>query len=167
MKWAAVSTKNNVNLNCLKQCDISEQFVNTILEKLENLDLNSTNSNEWLHNFMYNAATKETLPMQEKQDCTSHAWWYHIKRTIWFERSANCSKCQPNKQSKTPKRTRLDAKFFKSEYFKTEFAKINQSVINRELEKLFSQAKEQKIALKADPGKFSPWENPWSFQKTL
>ena len=44
----------------------------------------------------------------------------------------------PNKQSKTLKRTRLDAKFFKSEYFKTEFAKINQSVINRELEKLFS-----------------------------
>ena len=87
---------------------------------------------------MYNTATEETLPMQEKQDCTSHAWWYHIKRTIWFERSANCSKCQPNKQSKTPKRTRLDAKFFKSEYFKTEFAKINQSVINRELEKLFS-----------------------------
>ena len=62
----------------------------------------------------------------------------------------------PNKQSKTLKRTRLEAKFFKSEYFKTEFAKINQSVINRELEKLFSQAKEQKITLKADPGKFSP-----------
>ena len=41
-KRAALSTKKHVNLNYLKQPNISERFVNTILEKLENLDLNST-----------------------------------------------------------------------------------------------------------------------------
>ena len=41
-KRAALSTKKHVNLNHLKQPNISERFVNTILEKLENLDLNST-----------------------------------------------------------------------------------------------------------------------------
>ena len=46
VKQAAISTKKHVNLNCLKQPDISERFVNTTLETLESLDLNSTNSNE-------------------------------------------------------------------------------------------------------------------------
>ena len=39
VKRAAVSTKNHVNLNCLKQPNISQRFVNTTLEKLENLNL--------------------------------------------------------------------------------------------------------------------------------
>ena len=42
VKRGAMTTKKHVNLNCIKQPDISEQFVNAIIEKLENLDLNST-----------------------------------------------------------------------------------------------------------------------------
>ena len=40
VKWAAISNKKHVNLNCLKQLDISERFINTTLEKLEKLDIN-------------------------------------------------------------------------------------------------------------------------------
>ena len=65
VKWAAISTKKHVNLNYLKQPDISERFVNTTFEKLENLDLNSTNSvvNDHTISFI-NSATEETLPMR-------------------------------------------------------------------------------------------------------
>ena len=39
MKWTAISTKKHVDLNCLKQPDISEKFVNTNLKKLKKLNL--------------------------------------------------------------------------------------------------------------------------------
>ena len=67
VKRAAMSAKKHVNLNYLKQSDISEWFANTTLEKLGDLDLNSTNSviNDCLISSI-NSATEETLPMQEK-----------------------------------------------------------------------------------------------------
>ena len=67
VKGAAISIKKHVNLNYLKQPDISERFVNTNLEKLENLDLNSTDSimNDCLISCI-NSATEETLPVREK-----------------------------------------------------------------------------------------------------
>ena len=43
VKWGATSTKNYVGLNCVKQPDIIERFVNTTIEKLENLDLTQLN----------------------------------------------------------------------------------------------------------------------------
>ena len=65
VKWAAISTKKHVNLNCLKQSGISERFVNTTFEKLENLDLNSTNSVKNDHAISFiNSATEEALPMR-------------------------------------------------------------------------------------------------------
>ena len=39
VKQAGTSTKKHVNLNYLKQTDISERFINTTTEKLEHLDL--------------------------------------------------------------------------------------------------------------------------------
>ena len=67
MKRAVISTKKHIHLDYLKQPDISERCVKTILEKLKNLDLNSTNSvmNDHLISFI-NSATEETLLMQEK-----------------------------------------------------------------------------------------------------
>ena len=61
-----------------------------------------------------------------------------------------------NELSKTRKKIRLRAKFFKNGYFKGEAAKINQSAINRELDKLFSWTKEQVSTLKPTPGKSTP-----------
>ena len=58
-----------------------------------------------------------------------------------------------NELSKTRKKIRLRAKFFKNEYFKGEDAKINQSAISRELDKLFSRTKEHESTLKPAPGK--------------
>ena len=46
--------------------------------------------------------------------------------------------------------------FKKNDYFKAKAAKINQSAINRELDKLFSRANEQESTLKPAPGKCSP-----------
>ena len=69
-KW-----ESEFNLNSLKQPDISERLVNTIREKLENIDLNSV-KNEYLISFI-NSATEETIPMQEK---LAMAWWYYNKR---------------------------------------------------------------------------------------
>ena len=57
-----------------------------------------------------------------------------------------------NELSKTRKKIRLRAKFFKNEYFKGEDAKINQSAISRELDKLFSRTKEHESTLKPAPG---------------
>ena len=39
VKWVAISTKNYVGLNSVKQPETRERFVNTTREKLENLDL--------------------------------------------------------------------------------------------------------------------------------
>ena len=39
VRQAGTSTKKHVNLNYLKQPDISERFINTTTEKLEHLDL--------------------------------------------------------------------------------------------------------------------------------
>ena len=61
-----------------------------------------------------------------------------------------------NELSKTWKRMRLLAKFKKNDYFKAKAAKINQSAINRELDKLFSRANEQESTLKPAPGKCPP-----------
>ena len=45
-----------------------------------------------------------------------------------------------NELSKTRKRIKLRAKFFKNEYFEAESTKINPSAINRELDHLISRA---------------------------
>ena len=47
----------------------------------------------------------------------------------------------------------LRVKILKNEYFKAEATKISQSAINRELDKLFPQAKKQESTLKLAPGK--------------
>ena len=75
---------------------------------------------------------------------------YHLK-DLQIAQNANS-----NELSKTRKRIRLRAKFFKNEYFKAEAAKINQFAINRDLDKLFSRAKKQESTLKAAPGKCPP-----------
>ena len=74
VKWEAISTKKNGDLNYLKQPDISERFVNTTLEKLKKPDLNSTNSvmNDRLISSI-NSAIEETLPCEKKHNCTSNA----------------------------------------------------------------------------------------------
>ena len=61
-----------------------------------------------------------------------------------------------NEPSKTRKRIRLRAKFLKNEYFKAEATKINQSAINRKLDKPISRAKKQVSTLKPAPGKCPP-----------
>ena len=45
-----------------------------------------------------------------------------------------------NELSKTRKRIKLRAKFFKNEYFEAESTKINPSAINRELDHFISRA---------------------------
>ena len=65
-----------------------------------------------------------------------------------------------NELSKTRKRIRLLAKFLKNDYFKAKVAKINQSAINRELDKLFSRANKQESTLKPAPGKCPPPPSP-------
>ena len=72
-----------------------------------------------------------------------------------------------NKLSKTQKRIRLYAKFFKNGYFKTEFTKINQSAINREPEKLYSRANKQESTLKPAPGKCPPQKILDHFKKHI
>ena len=158
MKRAAISTKKHVKLNYLKQPDISERFVNTTLEKLENLDLNSTNSvrNDRLISSI-NSATEDTLPVREKTCCTSH--WDNdiiLKEVYDLKDQQITQNANPNELSKIRKRIRLRAKFLKNEYFKAGAPKFNQSAINRELDKLFSRVKKQESTLKPAPGKCLP-----------
>ena len=73
MKRAVISAKKHANLNYFKLLDSSEQFVNTSLENLENLDLNSSKSviNDCLISSI-NSATEETLLKRGKHNCSSH-----------------------------------------------------------------------------------------------
>ena len=64
VKRAAISTKEHVKLNYLKQPDISERFVNTTLEKLEKNSTISVMNDSLIYSI--NSATEETLPMREK-----------------------------------------------------------------------------------------------------
>ena len=75
-----MSAKTYVNLNHLKQSDISEWFANTTLEKLGDLDLNSTNSviNDCLISSI-NSATEENITNARKNKILpAMAWWYYI-----------------------------------------------------------------------------------------
>ena len=68
---------------------------------------------------------------------------------------------------KFQKKIRLRAKFLKNEYFKAEAATMNQSAINRDLDKLFPRAKNQESTLKAAPGKCPPPQKIFDhFKKT-
>ena len=139
VKRAAISTKKHVYLNYLKQPDISERFVNTTLEKLENLDLNSTNSvmNDRLISSI-NSATEETLPVREKTRL--YQPWHDdiiLKELYDLKDRQIAQNANSNELSKTQRRIRLRANFLKNEYFKADATKINRSSTNRELEKLF------------------------------
>ena len=143
VKRAETSTKKHVNLNCLKQPGIRERFVNNTRGKLENLDLNSTNflMNDHLISSI-NSATEETLQMREKTRL--YQPWHNdimLKELDDLKDQQIAQNASSNELSKTRKRIRLHAKFFKIECFKVEAVKINQSAINRELDKLFSRAK--------------------------
>ena len=123
VKQAAISMKNHVNFNCLKQPDISERFVNTILEKLENLDLNSTNyvMNDRLISSI-NSATEYTISMQEKTRL--YQPWHDdiiLKELFDLKVQQMAQNANSNELSKTRKKIRLHAKFSKNEYFKVEF----------------------------------------------
>ena len=72
VKRAAISTEKHINLNYLKQPDISKRFVNTTLKKLENLDLNSVINDRLISSI--NSATEETLSMWEKRPL--HQPWH-------------------------------------------------------------------------------------------
>ena len=54
------------------------------------------------------------------------------------------------------KRIRLRSKHLRNQFYKSEAEKINQFAINRELDKLFSRAKNQETTLKSTTGKCPP-----------
>ena len=117
VKRAAVFTKKHVNLNYLKQHDISERFVNTTLEKLENLDLNSINS-------VINDRFISSITYAKKQNKTQlHQPWHDdiiLKELHDLKDQQIAQNANSNKLSKTWKRIRLRAKFLKNEYFEAD-----------------------------------------------
>ena len=84
----------HVNLDFFRKPGVSKRFVNTTLEKLKNLELNSNNSvMKYCFISSINPATEETM-QEKKMMVPAMTWCYHIKRTVCFQRSANCLKCQ-------------------------------------------------------------------------
>ena len=78
-----------------------------------------------------NSATEETLPMWEKNTIVPAVLrWYHHKRAVWYERSANCYE--------NSKKSGCMLNFLKINILKQKLH--DQSEINRELDKLFSRA---------------------------
>ena len=112
--------------------------------------------NDWLISSL-NSATEETLPMQEKTRLYQ-PWHDDIILKELYDLKDQQIAQNPNSHelSKTLKGIRRRTKFLKNEYFETAAAKINQSAINRELDKLFSRAKKQESTLKPAPGKCHP-----------
>ena len=154
-----VNTKKKfLNMNCLKQPEICERFVNKVSEKLESIDLDSTNSeiNENLISSIKSSA-EETIPFQEKtrlyqpwHDDDILRELYELKDQLILQNASR------NQLSNIRKRIRLRAKSLRNDYYKSEAEKINQSAINRELDKLFFRAKRQETTLKPAPSKCPP-----------
>ena len=158
IKRKVVPKKKILNLKCLKQTEIQDRFISTTVTKLENIDLTTTNSeiNDQLLSSI-NTSAEESIP---KLDNTRlYQPWHNdnlLKELYELKDQQISQNANSNELSKTRKRIRLRSRFLRNQYFKSEAEKINQLAINRELEKLFSQAKKQETTLKTAPSKCAP-----------
>ena len=81
---------------------------------------------------------KKQYQCKKKHDCTRHSINDILKELSDFKDQRTAQNVNFNEISKTWRRIGLDAKFFKNECFKAEADNIDQSAIERQLDKLFS-----------------------------
>ena len=147
-----------LDINALKRSETSEQFSNAVTAKLDNVDMNATNTeiNDHLIRSI-NTSAEDTLPLKPRTRL--YQPWHDddILRTMYDQKDQLIAHNADTKQlSSIRKRIRNRAKYLKNEHFKAEAEKINQHAINRDLEKLFQRAKNQETLFKTSPGKISP-----------
>ena len=145
--------KEQLDVKSLNDPVIHTNFINAAAEHLSVIDLEADNSsiNSQFVNAINTAAT-ETLSKKSRTRF-SQPWQNDtILKELYDERD---SQRKNNASSKTintsTKRIRKRARFLRDEHFKAEATKINQYAINRELDKLFAKAKQQKTTLRAVP----------------
>ena len=106
---------------------------------------------------MINEAAEEILPRIESRQATQP--WHNDEtlKALYIQKDELISKNAGFKTlSRIRKKMRLRARHLRNEYFKSEAEKMNQLAINREIEKLFAQAKKQETTLRTPSGSCQP-----------
>ena len=157
-KQHLIPNKKHLNLNLLKDPDVQQNFLENAVIKLESIDLkcNNTMINEQFTTSI-NKSAEQTLPVLEKSRL--YQPWHDddVLKSLYDLKDQQIAKNADNKQlSNTRRKIRLRSKYLKNEYYKAEAGKINQSAISRELDKLFSRAKNQETTLKQTSRKCAP-----------
>ena len=166
-KQHLIPNKKHLNLNSLNDPDVQQNFLETAVNKLESIDLqcNNTMINEQFTTSI-NKSAEQTLPVLEKPRL--YQPWHDddVLKSFYDLKDQQIAKNADNKQlSSTRRKIRLRSKYLKNEYYKAEADKINQSTISRELDKLFSRAKNQETTLKRLVN--VPQRNYWSISKII
>ena len=163
-----VKPNTRLNTEILKEPETQTIFVNTVVGKLESVNLDSSSNTEINQHLVssINSSAEEILPAQ--QNPRLYQPWHDddILRQLYDLKDSQISQNANFKAiSLTRKRIRLRSNFLRNEYFKEEAAKLNQYAIYRELDKLFSCAKKQETTLKQAPGKCPPQKILEHFKK--
>ena len=131
-------------------------------EKLNDINVNTCNSelNDQLISSI-NTSAEQTLPEIPKERL--HQPWHDdalLRELYEFKDQQILQNANSADLSNTRKRIRIRAMKLKNDYYRAEAEKINRFAIHRELDKLFSRAKQQESTLKPAPGK---WYKGYSF----
>ena len=143
-------------------------FLETAVNKLESIDLqcNNTMINEQFTTSI-NKSAEQTLPVLEKPRLYQPWHDNDVLKSLYDLKDQQIAKSADNKQlSNTRRKIRLRSKYLKNEYYKAEADKTNQSVISRELDKLFSRAKNQETTLKQNLV-YVPQRKYWKISKII
>ena len=142
--------KQRINFSAVDEAT-ELNFLETVIENLSDYDLNgltNTELSEKLVNVI-NSSADTTLP---KKNFTKQMQPWHTdeklkelfaKKDDLISSNADCKSIATIR-----KKIRARAKYLKNEHFKQEAIKINNLAINRQIERLFAQAKNQQTTLK-------------------
>ena len=145
-----------LDINSLDNEDLKTHFNRTLSFNLNSKEWNNQINeeiNEHLINSI-NASANETIP-QIVQNKLLQPWHNDDKLKELYEKKDSLMSTDPHSIEipKLRKKIRLRARLLKNEHFKNEASKINQLAVNREIQKLFARAKQQKTTLKSIPAR--------------
>ena len=136
----------------------------TKLEQIDLLQTSHSEINEMFVTCIYSSA-EEAIPTVEKSRL--YQPWRNdeeLKRLYELKDELTLRNNTKEQFSVRKRIRRLRLKHLRNQFYKSEAENINQFAINRELDKLFSRAKNQETTLKSTTGKCPPEKLPKHFQ---
>ena len=145
--------KKKLDLRYLRDPTVKTNFIDSVVGKITssnilNSDLNNSEVNKQFVDAI-NTAAEESLPKVENTRVI-HPWHNDEKLTQLYARKDELISQNADHKalSNIRRKIRMRASHLRNEYFKTEAAKINHLAVNRELDKLYQEAKIQDTTLK-------------------